>query len=394
MPLDALDTDDLAHWLRLTLTPGVGPTAARTLLRAFGLPRSVFEASPVALARTVGPRLARALGAADGAREQAVAQALDWARHDVHHLVTLADADYPTPLLQIPDPPALLYLRGRRDALARPMLAIVGSRNATAAGAAHARSFARTLSAAGWTIASGLALGIDAAAHDGALDGAGGTVAVLGTGVDLVYPSRHAALADRICADGALLSECPLGLGPSAGQFPRRNRLIAGLSRGVLVVEAAVRSGSLITARQAGDFGRDVFAIPGSIDSPLARGCHALIRDGARLVESADDVLSELPLLEPTHRTQNLPLFASAHSQQNPDPEIASPISHDPILEALGHDPVSPDTLAAHLSLPPGEVGARLVMLELAGSLQRLPDGRVVRSTPSDRLASAPIRLL
>jgi len=394
VPLDAVDPDDLAHWLRLTLTPGVGPVAARTLLQAFGPPRAVFEAPPQALVEVVGPRLAHALAASGGTRERAIDHALDWARQDAHHLVTLADADYPPQLLEIPDPPALIYLRGRRDALLRPMLAIVGSRNATAAGAAHARAFARTLSAAGWTIASGLALGIDAAAHEGALAGGAGTVAVLGTGVDLVYPSRHEALADRICADGAVLSECPLGVGPSAGQFPRRNRLIAGLSRGVLVVEAAVRSGSLITARQAGDFGRDVFAIPGSIDSPLARGCHALLRDGARLVESADDVLSELPSPGPARNASDRASDACAHSQQDDSIESVSPVNPDPILDAVGHDPVLPDTLAAHLSLPSSEVAARLVMLELAGCLRRLPDGRVVRRPPSDRLASAPIGLL
>jgi DNA processing protein len=394
VPLDAVQVDDLTHWLRLTLSPGVGPVAARALLRAFGLPGAVFEAPADAIAEVVGPRLSLAIRTADRDRERAVAEALDWARDDAHHLVTLADPDYPSRLLHIHDPPALFYLHGRRDALARPMLAIVGSRNATAAGAAHARGFARALSAAGWTVASGLALGIDAAAHEGALAGGAGTVAVLGTGVDVVYPSRHAALAERIRADGALLSECPLGTGPSAGRFPRRNRLIAGLSAGVLVVEAAPRSGSLITARQAADFGREVFAIPGSIDSPLARGCHALIRDGARLVESADDVLSELAPFARTGDASDRLMSACAHSQEEDHVRRPNPEPPDPVLEAVGHDPVSVDTLAAHLSLAPGEVAARLVMLELAGRLDRLPDGRVVRGTPPGRLASASTRLL
>jgi DNA processing protein len=394
VPLDAAHADDLSHWLRLTLSPGVGPVTARALLQAFGLPYAVFEAPADAIAQVVGPRLSRAVCSIDRDRERAVAEALDWARHETHHLVTLADPDYPSQLLQIPDPPALFYLHGRRDALARPMLAIVGSRNATAAGAAHARGFARALSAAGWTVASGLALGIDAAAHEGALAGGAGTVAVLGTGVDIVYPSRHAALADRIRADGALLSECPLGTGPSAARFPRRNRLIAGLSAGVLVVEAAPRSGSLITARLAADFGREVLAIPGSIDSPLARGCHALIRDGARLVESADDVLSELPATARTGDTREPRLSAPAHATEDPRIAGSLPGPPDPLLDAVGHDPVSADTLAAHLALPSGEVTARLVVLELAGHLQRLPDGRVVRSPPSGRLASASTRLL
>ena len=264
---------DLGLWLRLVLTPGIGPIHARRLLERFGSPRCLFESDGPALAAFAGERLARLLQSDDGERQQQVAQTLEWARAESHHLITFADADYPRHLLQIDDAPPLLHGIGRRDILSRPMLAMVGARNATAAGAANARSFARALSGAGWTITSGLALGIDAAAHEGALQGGAGTVAVVGTGADILYPSRHRGLADRIAADGLILSELPLGTPPSAGLFPRRNRLIAGLSHGVLVVEAALRSGSLITARQAGEFGREVFAIPGSIHSPLSRGC-------------------------------------------------------------------------------------------------------------------------
>jgi DNA processing protein len=266
--------------------------------------------------------------------------------------------------------------------LARPMLAVVGSRNATAAGVANARTFSRALSASGWTVASGMALGIDAAAHDGALQGGAGTVAVVGTGVDVVYPQRHRALAGRIAADGLVLSELPLGTQPAPGLFPRRNRLIAGLSKGVVVVEAAPRSGSLITARLAADFGREVFAVPGSIHSPLARGCHALIRQGATLVESADDVLAELPPADPSLDPPTRPLSAGPPAREPAITVRATSPDQDPILSVVGHEPVRPDTLAAHLGLPVGEVGARLVVLELSGRLQRLPDGRVARPPP------------
>jgi len=380
--LAAEESAERAHWLRLALTEGVGPVGARRLLEAFGLPDAVFSAEAAQLAAVVGPAGARALRHPGPARERAVAQALRWAGTTGHHLITLACADYPPALAQVPDAPALLYGVGRREILTRPMVAVVGSRNATAAGVADARGFARALSAAGWTVASGLALGIDAAAHDGALQGGAGTVAVVGTGVDVVYPERHRILYGRIADDGLVLSEFPLGTPPAPGLFPRRNRLIAGLARGVVVIEAAPRSGSLITARLAADFGREVFAVPGSIHSPLARGCHALIRQGAVLVESADDMLAELPPANPSLDPPTRPMAAGRPGREL---AISAPLSspdQDPILAAVGHEPVLPDTLAAHLGLPAGELGARLVMLELAGRLQRLPDGRVARPPP------------
>jgi len=231
-------------------------------------------------------------------------------------------------------------------------------------------------------VASGLALGVDGAAHDGALEGGAGTIAVVGTGADVVYPSRHRRLAERIADDGAIFSEFPLGTEPSAGQFPRRNRLIAGMSHGVLVVEAALHSGSLITARQAGEFGRDVFAIPGSIHSPLSRGCHALIRQGAVLVERAEDLIDELPRQDTDQLLRTRPMSASAHSGPELLTERIEIPEQDPILAAVGHEPVLPDTLAAHLGLAAGDMVARLVVLELSGRLQRLPDGRVVRPPP------------
>jgi DNA processing protein len=380
---------DLDLWLRLVLTPGIGPIHARRLLERFGSPRAIFESDATALAAFAGARMARLLQSDDGARQRKVAQTLEWACAESHHLITFADADYPRHLLQIDDAPPLLHAVGRRDILSRPMLAMVGARNATAAGTDNARAFARTLSSAGWTITSGLALGIDAAAHQGALQGGAGTVAVVGTGADIVYPARHRALADRIAADGLIVSELALGTPPSAGLFPRRNRLIAGMSHGVVVVEAALQSGSLITARQAGEFGREVFAIPGSIHSPLSRGCHALIRQGALLVESAREVIDELPALTaapivdvscaPPERDGAQPASAAGRSRAS----VVDPgLTQDPVMAAIGHDPVQPDTLAIHVGLEAGELSARLVILELNGLIRRLSDGRVQRPPP------------
>jgi DNA processing protein len=382
VPLDAGETADLAAWLRLALTPGVGPVTARGLLEQFGLPNAIFDSAGGLLAQVAGERLASALRARDPERERQVAAALDWASREGNHLVTLGDADYPPLLLRTADAPALLYVVGQREVLTRATVAIVGSRNPTAAGLANSKTFAAALSRAGWTVASGLALGVDGAAHAGALDGGAGTIAVVGTGADVIYPGRHRSLASRIAADGAIVSELPLGTAPAPGTFPRRNRLIAGMSRGVLVVEAAPHSGSLITARHAAEAGREVFAIPGSIHSPLARGCHALIRQGAALVESAADVLAELPAVEHPLDPCTRPMSASTHIYPETLTERIELPDHDPILAAVGHEPVLPDTLAEHLDLPAGELGARLVVLELAGRLARLPDGRVVRTPP------------
>ncbi len=388
--------ESVAAWLSLTLTPTIGPQAIRALLERFGSAQAVWEGPSNDIIAVLGPRRAQALLSGQRTRSPAIARTLEWLEHDPqHHLVTLADADYPAPLRAIDDAPAVLYLHGQRSILQQPMMAVVGARNATAAGAAHARSFAHALSGQGWAITSGLALGIDGAAHEGALTGGAGTLAVLGTGIDVIYPAVHAALAHRITQEGALLSELPLGTRPAPGQFPRRNRLIAGLSHGVLVVEAAVRSGSLITARLAADFGREVFAIPGSIDAPLARGCHALLRDGAKLVESAADILSELPPLgacPPYHRPTRAAdgatqpkrsrrtVSTAAQSADLFDQDPARAVPPDPLLACLGHDPVYPDTLAQHLGITSGTLGAQLVMLELAGLLERLPDGRIRRA--------------
>ncbi len=350
----------LASWFRLTLTPGIGPASVRKLLREFGLPEQVFAAKRSALAQHVA---AEALSAFDSAEVgRAVDDALRWAETPGHFAVTLADQRYPKLLLETADPPPLLYCRGRLELLDHPAIAIVGSRNATAAGTQNAESFAKSFSGAGIAIVSGLALGIDAAAHCGGLAGPGSTIAVLGTGIDRCYPTRNADLAREISVRGLLMSEFPLGTRAVAGNFPRRNQLISGLSRGCLVVEAALASGSLITARAALEQGREVFAIPGSIHSPLAKGCHALIKAGAKLVETADDVLAELPGL--------------AKSGVPPTrPDVGAQPDAPPLLAQMGFDPIDVDTLARRAGLRAEEVSGALLRFELEGLVCTLPGG-------------------
>ena len=284
-------------------------------------------------------------------------------------------------MLDIADPPPLLYVSGHFNALQRPALAIVGSRHASVSGNQTARAFAAHLAGQGLTIVSGLARGIDTAAHQGALSVNGLTLAVLGTGLDRVYPAANRTLADGVQAHGALITELPLGTGPQRANFPRRNRLIAGLTGGVLVVEAARRSGSLITARLAAESGREVFAIPGSIHSPLARGCHQLIRDGARLVESADDILSELrpDFLRDAARFRPIPIIGRLAESGNHTQVKAIPDAAAQLLEQLGWDPVSYDSLTHTMPADAGTIDEMLLILELAGYLERLPDGRLRR---------------
>ncbi len=378
MPLDADAREERAHWLRLTLTPGLGPVGVRRLLEAFGLPEQVYAAGRARLAATLGSPLATALLADDPQRDARIAEALEWARDDAHHLVALSDAEYPRALLQIGDPPPLLYVRGAPDALAGDLLAIVGSRHATPGGEANAHDFARALADEGLTICSGLARGIDAAAHRGALDGRAGTVAVIGTGIDRVYPAVNRPLAQAIAQRGAIVSELPLGTQVQRANFPRRNRVIAGLSLGVLVVEAAPHSGSLITARHASEYGREVMAVPGSIHSPVARGCHRLIREGAKLVESTEDVLAELRGQMRRRGAEPAAGRAAAAGAAPATPAAGTVASK--VLEAMGWDPAEPDTLVARTGLAPGEIAAALLELELAGSVERWGDGRHART--------------
>lgn len=368
-PMD--EDDELADWLRLSLTDGVGPNTARELLSRFGLPEHIFGAGLPALQKCVPDKLALALSSAPSAAIAAhIDLSLQWARLPGNHVLTFADNAYPQALLTISDPPPVLYAKGRVELLSRPSLAIVGSRNATAQGAQNAERFAQALSHAGVSVMSGLALGIDAAAHLGALSAHvdhASTVAVTGTGLDLVYPAKHRELAHRIAADGCLISEYPLGTPAIAANFPRRNRLISGLSQGVLVVEAALQSGSLITARSALEQGREVFAIPGSIHSPLAKGCHQLIRQGAKLVESAQDILEELRWQA---RVQTSSPSANAASDAT---QLADDTAQ--LLNASGYDPVSVDELTDRTGWPLAAVQAKLLELEMQGQLEMLAGG-------------------
>ena len=365
-----IDADELDAWLRLAHRPGLGRDAMRRLLAAFGSAQAVADAGPTALRAVVDAGVATAMTLAPEGHDARLALTRAWlAAEPTRSVMTLGDAGYPAALLQTPDPPLILYLQGRAELLAMPSLAIVGSRNPTPQGEDNARALAAHFSRAGWAVVSGLAAGIDGAAHEGALQGAGSTLAVVGTGLDRVYPARHKALAHRIAEAGLLVSEFPLETPPLAQHFPQRNRIIAGLARGTLVVEAALQSGSLITARLAAEYGREVFAVPGSIHSPQSRGSHALLREGAKLVESAADVLEELGAL----RGQAVPA----------SPAIA-PLSTDAVdavLTALGHDPATLDTLMARCGWPPDRLNAHLLELELSGQVARLPGGLFQRRT-------------
>ena len=374
-----MERSELAAWLRLTLTPGVGNHTVRRLLALCGLPEQVFQ-QPALWHGHVTAAQARALSVEPeglAALTQTTWQWLHGAAGGVgRRVLTLADAAYPALLLATEDPPPLLYVMGLEQVLDRPLffpdpcLAVVGSRNPTAQGAQHARQFAKALREAGLCIVSGMALGVDAAAHEGALEdvpeGCLATIAVVGTGLDRVYPSRHRALAHRIARQGLLVSEYPLGTPPLAANFPKRNRIISGLSQGTLVVEAALQSGSLITARLAAEQGREVFAIPGSIQSPQARGCHALIRQGAKLVETIQDVLEELQLPAPAVVAR-------------PTAAVEAPQSDEPLLSAMGWDPIGLDALIARTGMDAAALQVALLEYELAGRVARLPGGSFQR---------------
>lgn len=344
---------DASDWLTLEAVPGLGPDGLRRLFDAFPTAAAICRAKPAQLVPLVGDKLAAGIVAATPSQA-----GLDWLEAAENHLITWSDTRYPAQLRELADAPAWLYVKGDPEWLARPMLAIVGSRHATPQGLRDAGAFAESLSQAGLTIVSGLALGIDAAAHEGGLKGLASSVAVVGTGLDRVYPARNRELAHRLAAGGAIVSEFPIGTPPKRGHFPRRNRIISGLSLGVLVVEAALQSGSLITARLAGEQGRDVFAIPGSIHSALSKGCHRLLKQGAKLVESANDVLEELGRRLPT---------ASA---------VAAPVAAaDDLLETLAGGPLSPDQLADRLGLTVETLSVRLLAAEMNGQVARMAGG-------------------
>jgi DNA processing protein len=351
---------DARNWIGLSLIHGIGPETFRRLLSAFGEPQKIFAASVAELRQIVSAEIADRIAA--GPDKPELVPALAWLEQPGNRLVTLADKVYPQALLEIPDPPPLLYVKGNVALLNRPTIAVVGSRNATPQGLKNSEAFAQALSEAGWCITSGLALGVDGAAHRGALRGKGSTIAVVGTGLDIVYPARHRELAHEICESGAILSEFSLGEPSKASNFPRRNRIISGLSRGVLVVEADLESGSLITARLAVEQGRDVFAIPGSIHSPLSKGCHRLIKQGAKLVDSIQDILEE---------------FGNVPTSQNSAAAANAP--DHPLLQQMGFDAVSQDTLIHLSGLTSNQVSAMLLTLELEGKVASLPGGHYQR---------------
>ncbi len=392
-----MERDELKAWLRLSLSPGVGNITARKLLACFGLPQVIFDQNSAALRQVVTPLQTQALCAEPAALADLLETTWAWVNQSEvngcrRQVLTLGDPGYPQALLNIDDPPLVLYAYGVASfgeskpagGVAEPWpitaqrcLAIVGSRNPTPQGAGNARLFAKTLVQAGLTVVSGLALGVDGAAHEGALEGLTegatdlpATIAVIGTGLDRVYPRAHHGLAHRIAQQGLLLSEYPLGTPPINANFPKRNRLIAGLARGTLVVEAALQSGSLITARLTSEQGKDVFAIPGSIHAAQSRGCHALIKQGAKLVESAQDVLEELQGFSAGPATPE----NTAGDAGNPDDESAL---GDPsaLLKALGFDPVGLDALQARTLLETADLQAQLMTLELDGQVARLPGG-------------------
>lgn len=401
-----MEREELASWLRLTLTPGVGNETARKLLAAFGLPEAVFNQSVQALTQVVSSAQAASLRTEPAELANLLEVTWTWLQASgegcaQRHILVLGDAHYPASLLSIEDPPLMLYLLGvgkfMTNSPAAPVehaqpasnliasgltsslvnsVAVVGSRNPTPQGASNARQFSKALGLAGLTVVSGLALGVDGAAHEGALDSleAGATrlatVAVVGTGLDRVYPKSHRDLAHRIAQNGLIISEYPLGTPPLPANFPKRNRLIAGLAQGTLVIEAALKSGSLITARLSAEQGKDVFAIPGSIHSTQSRGCHALIKQGAKLVESAQDVLEELKI------ETVLSVATDSVAAHAIDTGPTALFDVEPtLMEALGFDPVGLDALQARCSLDTASLQAQLMTLELNGQVARLPGG-------------------
>ncbi|MBI5782716.1 MAG: DNA-protecting protein DprA [Gammaproteobacteria bacterium] len=357
-------------WFTLRRLPGVGTRTQRELLEHFGSIENIFSASRGQLDKVLAGKSEAVNSILAGPETEAVQTDLDWLDQPGHHLMVWSDADYPLLLREIADPPVLLHVIGNRPALSNPQVAIVGSRNPSPAGRENAQAFARSLAGAGLTITSGLALGVDGAAHRGALAAGGMTIAVAGTGLDRVYPARHRDLAHEIVKHGVIVSEFALGTPPLPENFPIRNRIISGLSLGTLVVEAALQSGSLITARLATEQGREVFAIPGSIHAPQARGCHALIRQGAKLVETAQDILEELgPLASVARRIAP----DNTAPTQALDPPTAS------LLKQIGHDPVSVDALIERSGLTADAVSSMLLQMELNGLVSSCPGGKVQR---------------
>ncbi len=371
-------TDDTHAWLALNRTPRAGCQRLNTLITRFGSPTAIFSAGEQLRGCGLPDKAVDYLLAPDWA---AVERDLAWLTEADNHLLTCQDPRYPALLAEITDPPILLFVHGDPDYLNQPQLAIVGSRNPSHAGAAQAKDFAHFLGNYGLTITSGLATGIDAAAHHGALETPAGSIAVTGTGLDRVYPACHHNLAHQIAANGALVSEFPPGTPPRPSHFPRRNRIISGLSLGTLVVEAALRSGSLITARLALEQGHEVFAMPGSIHNPLARGCHALIRQGAKLVENGEHILEELHHLVPTNADSGTDTASDDTKQHDLQPESSDLASeYSALLDNMGYEPVAVNELVQRSGLTPEQVSSMLLLLELEDRVHSSASGRYTRA--------------
>lgn len=367
-----MNKEDLRSWLALLRLPGIGPMTLQPLLANGQDVRELLNNPPAGIPDS----LRQLLKHPDW---QAVDKDMHWLAQPDNHLLPVTDPRYPAQLKTIPDPPVALFVHGNPDMLSTPQIAMVGSRNPSVGGARTAHDFARHFAACGLSVTSGMAMGIDAASHQGALAAKGITIAVTGTGLDRVYPASNRELAHQIADKGVLISEFPPGTPPRPGHFPRRNRIIAGLSLGTLVVEAALKSGSLITAQQALEQSREVFAIPGSIHNPLARGCHLLIRQGAKLVETVNDVLEELaPALSELIETENI-------RPQSNQAITSSTLDHDyqQLLEAMGFDPISTDSIMERTGIAPENISSMLLLLEMDGQISSEHGGLFTRNRKS-----------
>ena len=362
--MDSTPSDEALAWCALLRAPGIGCQTLNPLISDTGSASTLIQHPPVGLPAALRDYL-------NQPDWKGAEQDMRWLEQPQNHLLKITDQDYPSRLLEIANPPSMLFIHGDPELLCLPQLAIVGSRNPTSGGRRSAQEFAEHLATAGLVISSGLAIGIDAAAHQGALTADGLTLAVTGTGLDKVYPAQNRTLAHEIARQGVLISEFPTGTPPLPAHFPRRNRILAGLALGALVVEAALKSGSLITARLAAENGREIFAIPGSIHNPLARGCHALIRDGAKLVETGEHILEEL--------AGQLDLGPRPPAIDSASPDNALDPQHQRLLEALGFDPATTDELVARTGFPVSEVSSILLLLEMQGHVSSGPGGLFTR---------------
>lgn len=373
-----MNENNLIHWLSLSHAPSLGVAGTHKLIDHFGSVEAILSSGTARL-KQAGLKQAT-IDFLQQPPADAFDADLEWAQARDHHLITLDDARYPERLKALPQAPLLLYVWGDPDYLQQPQLAMVGSRNPTAAGRKNAYDFASYLSAAGITITSGLARGIDAACHQGAVKNIAGTIALVAHGLDMIYPAEHRKMAAEIAANGAVVSELPIGARPQRGFFPRRNRIISGLSTGTLVVEAALKSGSLITARHALEQGRDVFAMPGSIHNPLARGCHQLIRQGAKLVETADDILEELAQILPAVRNEHVQSDETNSEQDVEYTDRTLDRDHQKLLKCLQFEPAAIDELVECSGFTAAEIASMLLILELNGDVV-CDAGRYVRIT-------------